>query len=346
MKQPACVKRVTLKDIALKTGYTVNTVSRALKNMPDISQDTCVKIQKAATKMGYVRNRMASALRSGKSGTIALIVCDLSNPFFSTMVTEVENAANAYEMSVLILSSYEDADTEERVVRTAIERQVDGILLCPCQTSRKSIQMIQEARIPYVLMARTFVNEEDDCVICNEEEGGYLAVKHLIEKGHQKIAFIYKFEHVYGIHQRAQGGMRAAREAGIPAKDFKLLKMLTENEAAQQLFYLHQKGFTACVIYCDMFALTVISAVQAQGLRVPEDMAFVSFDNMQERLNIALPLCSIAVPCVEEYAAAVELLHKRIEGEMLPVQKLVFPVKLICRNSCKHSESGQVGVKI
>ena len=122
-------KRVTLQDVARATGYTANTVSRALKNKPDISAETSKKIQDAARRMGYVRNAMACSLRSGHTRTLGVIVGGMSNPYYGRMTDSIQDAAAEEGYSLLIFCSRDDPELEYQLIETAISRQVDGILL-------------------------------------------------------------------------------------------------------------------------------------------------------------------------------------------------------------------------
>ena len=189
-------KRVTLQDVARATGYTANTVSRALKNKPDISAETSKKIQDAARRMGYVRNAMACSLRSGHTRTLGVIVGGMSNPYYGRMTDSIQDAAAEEGYSLLIFCSRDDPELEYQLIETAISRQVDGILLFPCRGSQRTIERLKAVGIPYVLMARYLKEGQDDCVICDEEKGAYLATKHLLDAG-RRPAFLNSYDVVF-----------------------------------------------------------------------------------------------------------------------------------------------------
>ena len=175
MRAPSPDKRVTLQDIAKRTGVTVNTVSRALKNKPDISPATCKRIQQVAQEMGYVRNYAASSLRSGQTKTLGLILGAMSNPYYAVVADAVHEAASAFGYTLLTLTTREDPEQEMRAVETALSRQVDGILLFPGRDANAAIQRMRETRMPYVLMSRSLGSDMDDCVTCDEDDGGVAA---------------------------------------------------------------------------------------------------------------------------------------------------------------------------
>lgn len=328
--------RVTLKDIARMTGFTVNTVSRALNSKPDISRETSLKIQQAAQKAGYIRNWMAGSLRTGRSDTIAVIVCDLSNPFFALMVADIETAAADYGYTVIVLCTHEIQQKEENAIRAAIGRQVDGILLCPCQGDGDSRGLLKASGIPYVLVSRRFGADDPDALVCDEVRGGYLATEHLIQAGHRKLVFLSSYGRVSGIAERRQGFFQACKDHGIPKEDCLAFEHEQGDRTAAFLKDLHSKGFTGVFAYCDMEAWVVITALQQLGLRVPEDVAFTGYDNIQGRLGFPFSLCSVDGSLKELCVRSVSRLDHLIQGESPGSAAAMFPVSLVCRGSCGH----------
>ena len=329
--------RVTLRDIARITGYTMNTVSRALKNKPDISRETCLKIQQAAREAGYIRNWIAGSLRTGRSDTIAVIVCDLSNPFFALMVADIEAAAGLYGYTVIVLCTHEDQEKEDVAVQVAISRQVDGILLCPCQGSERSLKVMEEANVPFVLVSRHFGGDGVDAVVCDEERGGFVATELLFGHGHRKLVYLSSFGRVSGIAERRQGFLRAAREHGIPPEDSLVYEHEDGGKTAAFLMEKHREGFTGVFAYCDMEAWKVITHLLQAGLRVPEDLSFTGYDNIQGRLGFPFSLCSIESSLREICFSSVSLLNSKIEGGTSASGKVVFPVGIVCRGSCRSA---------
>lgn len=336
-------RRVTLRDIARATGYTVNTVSRALNNKPDISRETSLKIQKTARELGYIRNWMAGALRTGRSNTIAVIVGDLSNPFFALMVADIEAAATEYGYTVIILCTQEEQAREENAIRVAIGRQVDGILLCPCQGEGDSVLLLKDSGLPFVLLSRHFNGLNSDALVCDEVEGGRLATRHLIAAGHRKLIFLSSFDWVSGIAERRQGFHEACLAAGIPETDRLIFSHAHGEQAADFLIKRQQEGFTGVFAYCDMEAWNVITSLVKQQLRVPEDIAFVGYDNIQDRLDFPCPLCSVEGSLKDICNSGVRLLDMKIQGEAGLGGLSTFPVSLVCRGSCGAGPAGDEG---
>ena len=334
MKSKRTDRRVTLKDIAKATGYTINTVSRSLNNKPDISPATRLKIQQAAREAGYIRNWIAGSLRTGRSNTIAVIVCDLSNPFFALMVADIEAAAAAFGYTVIVLCTHELQEKENNAIRVAIGRQVDGILLCPCQGSGDSLRMLEAAGLPYVLISRHFATQDTDALVCDEQRGGYLATLHLIQAGHRKLVYLSSFDRVSGIAERRAGFFLATREQGIPERDCLVFNHEEGGKTAAFLKDCHAQGFTGIFAYCDMEAWKVISCLLKLGLHVPEDLAFTGYDNIQGKLGFPFSLCSVDGSLQDICKASVSLLDEKINGNARLRGLTMFPVSLVCRGSC------------
>ncbi len=326
--------RVTLEDVAKATGFTINTVSRALKNKPDISRATCERIQKTAREMGYVRNYIASSLRSGRTKTIAMIAGTMSNPFYAILADLIQREAFRLGYTLIILCSQDNPDMELNMVEMALSRQVDGILIIPWSPDSQALALLRESGRPYVLLNRHVENARDDYVICDEEQGGWLAARHLIEAGHRKLAMICKFDVVYSTQARHQGFLRACAEAGIPEEDVDFAVCLDSREIVERFMDWHRRGFTGIFSFCDVEAWAEITQIERSGLKVPDDLGIVGFDNILGYVDFPKPICSIDSNFEEEARLAIELLRSRIHDPSLPPQQVVLPVSLVCRDSC------------
>ena len=334
MRAPSPDKRVTLQDIAKRTGVTVNTVSRALKNKPDISPATCKRIQQVAQEMGYVRNYAASSLRSGQTKTLGLILGAMSNPYYAVVADAVHEAASAFGYTLLTLTTREDPEQEMRAVETALSRQVDGILLFPGRDANAAIQRMRETRMPYVLMSRSLGSDMDDCVTCDEDDGGYLATRHLLEAGRRNLAFLCGSEVVYSGEHRLQGFHRACDEFGIPAENRHVAINLSPDAIAATLSDWRTQGVDGLFVFCDMEAWNAISCLQSLGTQIPNDIAVVGYDNIQAKIGFPMPLCTVDPSINEMIDIALDILRKRIRREEFEPQMIKVPARLVCRHSC------------
>ncbi|MBQ4264740.1 MAG: LacI family DNA-binding transcriptional regulator [Clostridia bacterium] len=338
--------RCTLQDIAERTGFTINTVSRALKDKSDISIATREQIKAVADEMGYIRNRAASSLRSGRTKTIGVIVGGMSNPYYGIMTDAIQNAAADLGYSILIFCSRDNAELESQVVETALSYQVDGILLFPSAGSERTIQRLKAVGIPCVLMARHLDREEDDYVVCDDEQGGYLAARHLIEAGHKRLGFLSSFDVIYSSPRRLKGFFRALDTCGIPRENGLIAGCVGREEALDQLERWRLIGVTGIFVFCDEEAWRAVSLLQAQGKSIPRDMAFVGFDNIQGTLPIPAPLCSVEYSIAGMAQSGIDLLRKRIHEPDLPPQHVIFPPSIVCRGSCGKKDCPNVSAQI
>ena len=334
MRAPSPEKRVTLQDIARRTGVTINTVSRALKNKSDISVQTCQRIQQVAREMGYVRNYAASSLRSGRTKTLGLILGEMSNPYYAVVADAMHEAASGLGYTLMTLCAREDPEQEMNAVETALSRQVDGILLFPSKNAKAAIQRMRETNTPYVLMSRSLGDDQDDCVMCDEDEGGYLATRHLIEAGRKHLAFLCGGEIVYSTEHRLQGFLKACDEFNIPQEHRHVLINPPAEDIPATLQSWHRQGVDGLFVFCDMEAWNAISCLGSAGVKIPEDIAVVGFDNIQAKINFPMPLCTVDPSINETIDIAVDLLRKRIHQEELPPQTVKVPARLVCRHSC------------
>lgn len=188
-----------MQDVARETGYSVNTVSHALRNKDDIARETR---ERMAQELGYTANQVASSLRSGRTHMFAVILGGMSNPFYGIMADAVQDAARAADYPVMIMCSRDDAALELQLVEQAIARMVDGIVLFPTADSGPTIARLKASGMPFVLMSRFLEEGEADSVVCDEVHGAYLATSHLVASGRRKLAYISSGNVVYSNQRR------------------------------------------------------------------------------------------------------------------------------------------------
>ena len=338
-------KRVTLQDIAERTGVSVNTVSHALRNKSDISAETCRRIQETARKMGYTGNQIARSLRSGRTHIIAVILGGLSNPFYGIMADAIQDAAQYKGYTVMIMCSRENPDLELQMAEEAIARCSDGVILFPSTGCEKTIQRFREARMPFVLVARLPGEGIADGVVWDETEGAYLATRHLIESGRRKLVYVSDYNIIYSTEHRMEGFRKACDEAGIPESDRCFLQSTGtsgsgDNEQKwmkpllNSLTELRQKGFNGLFVFCDVEAWHIMQALDQSDELSHNDFGIVSIDNLESALSFPVQLCSVGYSFKDIAANSIRLLRKRIHGDTGAPEKVVLPVHLVCRGSC------------
>jgi LacI family transcriptional regulator len=309
---------VRLKEIAVKTGFTINTVSHALKNKDDISPKTQKLIQEAAKELGYISNSIAGALRSGFTKTIAVILGDISNPHFAIMAKEIESAASTFQYATIIINTNENESIEKQAIYSALSKKVDGIILCPCQKNTETINFLKQTATPFVLIGRRIRDPHVDYVIVNDTKGGYLATQHLINRGHKDILLLNGPKYISSARERAAGYRKALRDNAIPLSDKLVREIVVTGEDLQH--YVNRiidegTRFTAIFAFSDLIAWETIYALNNRGLNVPGDIAIVGFDDIQARLFFPVPLTTIGTVNGRMSETAVKILMTKIQSK-------------------------------
>lgn len=325
-------RRVTMRDIAARTGYTINTVSQALRDSPLLRDSTKACIRAAAQELGYVPNALAGSLRSGSSKTIAIIVGDTSNLHFAILIRAFEIALRSYGYHVFVMNTDENDAYELEAVKTAISQRVDGVLLCPCQKSMQAVELLQGHSIPCVIFGRHFADMP--AVVWDDEQGGYLAGQHLAARGCKKLLMINVPDLISSAKERAAGFQRAMQEAGLHA-DVLCSSPGGGDIVAPLDAYIAKNGCPDGIFaFSDLLAMDAACCLQARGLRVPEDVRLIGYDDILSHMHLPFPLSSVAADTDEEIRLCVERLMARIH-EQTPAQDGLYKldVHLVCRES-------------
>jgi len=331
--------RTKLKDIAERTGYSINTVSRALRNKDDIGAETRQYIKRVSREMGYIPNTIARSLRSNSTKTIAVVLGDISNPYFGIVVKGVENKAKERGYHVLIANTDECYDNEHEAVKTLAGKHVDGMIILPVQTDYAYTYLLQDLDIPFVFLGRYFKNLPTSYVVSDDVKGGYLATKHLIEKGHEKILVITGPSHLSCAHERLQGYIQAMGEANLeisPSMICRLSSIRGSECYSAFLSLLKKREFTAVFAFSDFLAFQVLYTLEEVGIRCPESVAVVGYDNVQKHLIVPRPLTTIDIPIYDMAQKATEMLLDKIENEnssMPENDQIIYDVSLLKRTT-------------
>lgn len=323
--------RVTLKTIADACGFSVNTVSRALRDDPHLSRATREKIQKTALDLGYIRNSHASTLRSGKSGLIAVIINDVRNLHFCSLLSAIdaELRANGYNMMVLCMQL--DESLGEHLIRSAISQGVDGILYFPYHNRRSHIEIMRRNHMPFVLLDRWIQNETADNVRCDDFQGGYLAGSHLTQLGHRSFLFLSGVTQSSSQHDRLEGFLHATREHGIPDRNTRVIPgEQVESALSEERFsdLLLPFDYTAIAAFRDEVAYPVMHVLEKYHVQIPEDLSIVSFDHLRGEIPYLARLTSIYSDEKNVGIEGVRLLLERIAHPDAPPQVTLLPVRL------------------
>ena len=330
--------RVTIKDIAKRTGYSVNAVSRALNGKSDISEATRQLIEKTAEEMGYIKNTLAGSLRSGVTSTIAVLVSDISNPLFGIMVREMEVLLDEMGYSMFIMNTNEDPVKEKKAVLTAISHKVDGFIICPTQRGEDIFRLLEQEGIPYVLLGRRFPGKDMNYVVWDDYQGGYIAAQYLLSLGHERILHLGGSGNISSARERMEGYQAALRDAGVPARKELIYEVSPFGENLEPILTegISRGGYTAIFAFSDMIAWEAVSQLTSMGIRVPEDVSVVGFDGIQSKLKLPCRLTTVITPKTKMAENVVEAIMNLIQKKSAKKTQVVIPVKLAVRDTTKE----------
>jgi LacI family transcriptional regulator len=311
-------KVVTLRDLAEKTGFSINTVSRTLRGKDDIAPETVQIIKHAAEKMGYINNSLASSLRSGKSNSIAVILGDISNPHFSILMKEIEKRGRQERYSFFLLNTNENDKQEREAINIALNKNVDGIIICPTQQSDANIRYLIEKKIPFVQIGRRFETLKAPFVICNDELGGYQATHYLLEKNHRNILMLTGPSYISSAKERLAGYKRAFAEQGLHVNRRLIREVPIIGNGYIQILdsILKEKlKFSAIFAFSDMIVWGIWTHLHRLGYSIPGDFSIIGFDNIQSRFDIPFQLSTISSYKAKMGTFAIETLFRIIRAK-------------------------------
>lgn len=331
-------QRVTLKQIAEATGYAVITVSKALRDERDISQETKRIIREKAREMGYVQNAAATALRSGRSMMIAASIIDIMNPYWSIFCKTIERQAFQKGYLAIFLNADAQSESERRVIDMVIQRGVDGVLLDPSMEYQENVKMLEEMGIPCVLVGWPDCDYNMDAVWYDNVQSGYLAGRRLIDRGCKKILCM-SIPSPFPVSMNREQGLRMAlEEAGFPSENLVSRRLSTEQGAPvplmREIFDRHP-DIDGIFAFNDYSALQLLSSLRAIGRRVPEDVALVSMDDIQESIETGIRLTTIHASPRRIAETSLNLLMRRLEGDYSDFpRKIIMDVHLTEGETC------------
>ena len=331
-------KRATIKDVAALAGVSAATVSRALDDRPEISSETKERVRSACAQLGYVPNAAARGLAGHATHTIGLVLPDISNPYFSGMATAIEETAAAHGCRVFLSNSLRKEDRELRAIENLVARQVDGILVNPVSPESQLRHREVLGGLPCVYLGANH-DESPSYVMADNETGAYAAARYLIRLGHRDILFLGGRTTSRTREQRIRGFRRALAEAGLEGRELPAPPNVTlmrqwSYETALELL----KGPLpdAIFAYSDMTALKVLEAAEERGVRIPEDLSMVGYDNIAFGALHRIHLTTVSQHKYQQGQIAVERLLEKINGSRAHTEDILEP-ELIIRSTCvKH----------
>ncbi|RAO99180.1 hypothetical protein PW5551_05360 [Petrotoga sp. 9PW.55.5.1] len=330
--------RLTIEDIANIANVSKATISYVINEKPGVSKEVRQKVKKIIEEYNYVPNSAARGLAGEKTHFIGLVIPDISDIFYANIIRGVEKTSNKLGFFLNLLTTHAQAEREQQVIKLFNKSMVDGLIVMAYYLKDQYIDILTESGIPFVFIDYPPKNEEIYSVLVDNESGAFEATEYLIFLGHKKIAFLEGSKVAWDSKARFEGYLKA-----LKAHSLEFNPNLVENGnftkeegyLATKRLLIKKEKFTAIFSANDQMAIGAIRALKEAGLKVPDDISIVGFDNIEASSIIEPPLTTVSQPIYEMGKKAVDVLVKLINKEEVREKKIMLKTKLIERHSCR-----------
>ncbi|MGE7763629.1 LacI family DNA-binding transcriptional regulator [Peribacillus sp. NPDC097895] len=329
--------RVTLQQVAKHAGVSTSTASLIVRNNPRISEATRKKVLKSMHELGYVYDRIAANLRSQSSDTVGIIITDISNTFFSEFLIGVHDALDEVGYTVLLGTTFDSVAKQDHLLSTMLEHRVGGLILCPVsESSQDTIERLNEIDTPMVLAVRELPEVNSDYVGIDYPEGARIAVNHLIEKGHKRIALLGGIKESSTWIERMEGYSEALSRAGLEVDESLVIDSAPTREGGlEAVLKVLEIPNPPTAIFCfsDLIAFGVMQGLRMKGINPGIDIDIVGFDNVPVAEIYHPPLTTISSFPRRIGKEAANLLYQQMEKIEREQQRIILNPELIIRES-------------
>jgi len=327
---------ITIKDVALKAGVSISTVSHVINNTRYVKADTSVKVLNAIKELNYFQNTQARSLVTGKSKIIGLVVSDITNPFFPELIQGVEKSAIQDGFDIFLFNTNYDSERTAIITRRLIEQKVDGVIIMTTEIEYNLVELLTSNGIPVVLLDwgitdQLVSNIKEDFTVGIEE-----AIKHLVELGHKEIAFISGPLKLKTAITRKDAFIEAMykyrdviNELLIYEGDFKI----EGGEAAVDEMMRNSKLPTAILASNDLMAIGAIKAIKKRGYKVPQDISVIGLDDIFIASNLEPSLTTVNLPRYKIGKTSWKLIRDHVVNNIKDGKEVVIETKLIIRET-------------
>ncbi len=327
-------KPSSINDVAKLAGVSPATVSNVLTGRKAVSPELARKVAAAVKALDYRADPLASMLRSGDAKIVAVLVPDLDNPFFTSIVSAVEQCLGQDAYEVIVASSRGDEAVEQSKLKAMLAWRPAGLIVIPCSDAFPGRALVEASKTPYVIADRVTDTSSADTVSIDNEEAGRLAAQHLIDLGHRAILIAATSLTLANIRQRCEGACQAFRQHGLPKPDIIELGFASEPESPKLTDWFQTHGAPSAIqALTNATTLRALSTIAAVGLKLPTDISLIGFDDYTWMRARATPLSAVAQPVQAMGRLLWERLSARIKGETSPVKHVLLPCDLTIRDS-------------
>jgi len=334
----------TLKDVAQQADVSVSTVSRVFNNPEKVRRSTRERVRKAANDLGYKPSRVARRLRlqEGEANLLGLVIPDIQNPFFADVTRGVEDVARDRDYALILSNSDEDPDKQRVAIDTLKTEEVDGVIVPPVSMDDPEVKRLLDSDIAVVCVDRRMEDARVDTILSDNREGAYNVVTHLIELGHERIAFIGGIPRISTSTDRREGYEKALRDHGLPVDPALIEEGDSRRERGRHLtekLLGLETPPTAIFAGNNLTTLGALSALNSHDVEVPDEMALVGYDDVPWARALNPPPTVVDQPGYEMGSRAAELLLQRLDAPDRSPTVVTLQPKLIVRASCGASSA-------
>jgi LacI family transcriptional regulator len=352
------MSKPNIKDVAKEAGVSIATVSHVINSTRFVREETQQKVLQAIETLHYQPNAIARSLVTNSTQKIGLVISDITNPFFTAVARGVEDVINQHRYNTFFCNTDEDPEREEEYLRLLTSQQIDGLIIAPTGIHSEPLIQMAKVKLPIVLLDRTTPHLKAPLVAVNNEAGAYQAIRYLLTLGHQRIAFLGSIDTISTQQDRFNGFKLALQEAGLPLDENLVvqadprfygtrpdpagspLRPAPENQSMPSAYdvlrELLQQTERPSAIFVASNQLTIgtLYAFRECGLKCPEDISLISFDDHDWAPLFSPPLTVVRQPTYRLGQMAATLLMKLIKGERVKALE-PLPIELIVRGSCQ-----------
>ena len=308
----------TIKDVARIAGVSIATASMALNGKPGPKEETRSRVLEAAKQVGYTPNASARTLIKGRSGTIGLVVTDITNPFFGMLTDEINRCVSRSGYSLSIGVSGDEPSLEAQAVMRMMEQRAEGVIIVPSASpdyDLSHLYALKNANIPFVFSTSKYAGIKADCVMCDLQKGSYMLTEHLLSRGHKRIVIITGQRDTVFSSLRVNGCRKAFKDAGMEFSEEMIIESFPNYDggysAAKDALCLAPD---AVMTINDQMAMGVISCFKKSGVAIPDDVSVAGYDDLLYTSILETPLTTVRQPVADIAGRTVETLISLIGG--------------------------------